>query len=274
MGPCSHDEVDYEEAAGSNFFQLFEEDEAWYLPSGDEHLKLRRLYDNNRPCDTLVVAFSSSNAHFDFDGSFSRLQAEEKLSALLVTDDEMTWFLRSTEDGGDPFGPVVKLVSDEVEYLQPKHLVTFGYCRGGYAAVRAGVALGATSIFALSPQVFIDPVERRERELPRAYFDWYLEKIKGATDTPMDSLVSVLAGECGRNTDIQVHVGAGADLDRQEVEMLEKEVQISSANHTVSIHVHAQCGHELPLDLKTSNRLYPLLMRMFVGVPEGEKPTP
>eukprot|EP00959_Pyramimonas_sp_CCMP1952_P098951 2068484-Pyramimonas_sp.AAC.1 len=151
---------------------------------------------------------------------------------------------------------------------------------GGYAAIRAGVALGATSIFALSPQVFIDPTERRERELPRAYFDWYLEKMKDAMVAPMESLVSVL-GTClpSVNTRIHVHVGAGADLDRQEVEMLEKEVHrarqdLGGNSILISTHVHEQCGHELPLDLKMQNKLDPLMKRMLTGVHEYSKTEP
>jgi hypothetical protein len=70
--------------------------------------------------------------------------------------------------------------------------------------------------------VFLNPVERRERELPRAYFDWYLEKIKEAANAaPMNSLVTVLANcEPSVDTAIEMHVGAGADLDVQEVNLI------------------------------------------------------
>jgi hypothetical protein len=153
MKPESDDE---EETSAGIFFELFEESTVWSLPHGDELLELRRLYQlDAEPCTTLIVVFSSTNAHFDFEGSFARLRdrtAQDRMSALFVTDHELTWFLRDSESG-DPYGPVIKLVAAEVARLQPKNLATIGYCRGGYAAVRAGVALGAARIFALSPQV-------------------------------------------------------------------------------------------------------------------------
>ena len=231
-----------------------------------------------------MIAFSSGAAHFDFEGSLNKLCSSgqcEAISAILVSDAETAWFIR--DNGvGDSFGPVVSLLRVELERRRPQKLLVIGYCRGAYAAVRAGVELGADKILAFSPQCFIHPQQRRELSLPPAYFDEMLEALHRA-DAPLESLASVLrrtdlheGGSLG--TEVALHVGGDAVGDAREVALLLAALEAAQQQEeveelaiqpaalpargglvAVTSHVHAGCGHELPLALKGQGLLLPLL---------------
>ena len=64
------------------------------------------------------------------------------------------------------------------ECARPNRLVTIGSSMGGYAAVRAALALNADAALAFAPQVAIDPSTRAERGLPSAPFDGLLNGLK------------------------------------------------------------------------------------------------
>ena len=160
-------------------------------------------------------------------------------------------------------------VQREIQRLQPERLLTIGYCRGGYAAVRAGVVLGADSVLAFSPQCFIDPAERKMLGLPATYYDCFLNALKEA-DAPLDSLSSVLSRTtCARHTSIELHVGAqdvggvAGRLSSTKSGTLGLRIAASSRVE-ISVQTHVGCGHEVPAGLKQSGDSIQLLER-WVG---------
>ena len=52
---------------------------------------------------------------------------------------------------------MVATLRREIEHLQPSRVVTIGSSMGGYASVRAGIALNADVAVAFSPQVLLEP---------------------------------------------------------------------------------------------------------------------
>ena len=65
------------------------------------------------------------------------------------------------------FDGVVQRLALEVAALRPSRVVTIGSSMGGYAAVRAGLALNADAAVAFSPQVLIDASHRGAPPAPR-----------------------------------------------------------------------------------------------------------
>lgn len=271
-----------EATAAELFFTTFEE--PWRLPRGMDGLFLRPLLEAEDSCmhgGTLIVAFSSGAAHFDFESSLrklsSSLQNSHRLGGLLVGDSETAWFLRQDEASADAFDPVVELVQREIQRLQPERLLTIGYCRGGYAAVRAGVVLGADSVLAFSPQCFIDPAERKMLGLPATYYDCFLNALKEA-DAPLDSLSSVLSRTtCARHTSIELHVGAQDVGGVAEMAAFHKEWNSRAENRgasrvEISVQTHVGCGHEVPAGLKQSGGLIQLLERWVGSAASAERP--
>ena len=78
----------------------------------------------------------------------------------------------------DCYDPLIALLRVEIAALQPKHIVTVGASMGGYAAIRAGVMLGATTAIAFGPQVILAPCERRLLGLPLGVMDPPLEALQ------------------------------------------------------------------------------------------------
>ena len=278
-------EADHEADVALAFFDTF--DEAWKLPRGEQAIYMRVLSDP--ACDskqteerTLIIAFSSGAAHFDFESSLVKLRELQRqrngdgtsmLDGMLVSDSELAWFLRAPAESlaeasdDDAYAPVVALVRRELERLRPRRLYTVGYCRGGYAAVRAGIALGAHKVLAFSPQVYIDPAERACHGLPAAYFDDHLAGLRDAS-APLDSLASVIARRCagGDSSTMQIDIHMGSEDVGGVLEMaaLKEALQHCAASSrwpglSVVAHEHAACGHEVPLCLKQAGRLMPVL---------------
>ena len=238
-------EVDHEADIATAFFSTF--DEAWELPCGEAALYIRVLGDDSA-CNssdaerTVIVAFSSGAAHFDFENSLMKLRELRQhnsckgagnLDGMLVSDSEVAWFLRAPPvsidmQSFDAYDPVVSLVRRELERLRPRRLYTVGYCRGGYAAVRAGVSLGAHKVLAFSPQVYIDPAERACHGIPAAYFDEHLAGLRDA-GAPLESLASVLArphpGSASPALQVDIHVGSDDLGGMQEVAALKEALQ-------------------------------------------------
>ena len=91
---------------------------------------------------------------------------------------------------------MVTVVRRELAALQPRCLLTMGYCRGGYAAVRCGVALRAHKVLAFAPTCFLRPAQRRELRLPAMYFDEHLASLAaGSNGSPLASLSEALCAE-------------------------------------------------------------------------------
>ena len=197
-------EDDAEADASAAFFDLLE-DNSWTLPRGDEALHVRPLTTTgDRDADvggTLIVAFSSSGAHLDFEATLGRLRDEatrmgdSPVHGLLVSDAEFAWFVRTpSSDEEDEYSAVVGLVRREVLRHRPRRLLTLGYCRGGYAAVRCGVALHAHRVLAFSPTCYLQPAQRRHRRLPACYFDSYLDSLSAhAEHAGLDALHEAFA---------------------------------------------------------------------------------
>ena len=98
---------------------------------------------------------------------------------LFCRDMQQAWYLRGTDDeprGG--FAAVIAALRKELDALRPARLVTLGASMGGYAAIRAGISLGAHVAIAFSPQVLVDSTAREDAQLPRMPFDELLRHLK------------------------------------------------------------------------------------------------
>jgi len=203
----------------------------------------------------------------------------DQLHVLQVSDKKQAWFHRASEaDDADPFSPVISLVAREIERLgvQPARVATLGFCCGAYAAVRVGLGLGAARVLAFSPQVYIHPDERRDRQLLPAYFDHTLESLRDAGACPLDSLVSVLRKAAPRLSSrndavlVELHIGADAVEDVQEVLLFTEELRELDPdvllNVSVSVHTHPGCGHAVPYCLRNAGTLQELLWGHLCGL--------
>ena len=270
---------DEEEAVAAAQFSKLLDDKTWSLSHGSEGLHARSLVDGHG--GTLLVAFSSGAAHFDFEASFNALRDDDDmLRGLLVSDSDLTWFLRAPleeEEGesSDAYSAVISMVKHEIAKRRPARLLTLGYCRGGYAAIRCGLALNASRILAFSPQCYLHPEERSSKGLPPSYYDGHLEALM-KVDAPMDSLEEVLTRRAKVDAaaiEIDLHVGGDCEGDVLETSKLvswwkessSKECGSPSSSIKLSHHVHDRCGHELPLNLKQNGQLVPLLRGWLNG---------
>ena len=230
------------------------------------------------PCETLVITFGGltqgfpgvvtpGRAQHEFVGVCRRLGTPH---ALFVRDPFQSWYLRAclTEDGDvDPYASLIALLRHEVAVLRPTRIVTIGASMGGYAAIRAGAALGAHTTIAFGPQIFLHPDERRLLELPLAVMDPPLETLQrdaAAVGIQLEkqSLCVVLgkaralsAGEpTTSGTDVVMHVGdwprGGDNLEaRLLLEVLGRG----------KVYLHHKHGHNLAFGLRENGFLEPLL---------------
>lgn len=116
---------------------------------------------------TLCIAFSSwsgsrgrTGAAFgfaEFELAFRRAGIR---TALFVRDPLRAWYLRGIGTAGHTFESVVARLAEEIAISRPARVVTVGASMGGYAAVRAGIALRADTVLAFGPQVVLAPRER------------------------------------------------------------------------------------------------------------------
>ena len=127
-----------------------------YGPSPDD--SLLRVYGEGR-AEVLLVAFAGLMGggggvpHHEFVGACTRTGVSH---ALFLKDPLKSWYLFGLDtDDCASFDSVVQVIAAEVRALQPRRLVIVGVSMGAYAAVRAGVALGAAAVLALAPQVTI-----------------------------------------------------------------------------------------------------------------------
>jgi len=202
---------------------------------------------------------------------------------------------------------VVDAVEREVAALRPARVVVVGASMGGYAAIRAGIALRADSVVAFSPQVFIDREERSRLALPPSSFDADLSRVqagcaqRGMTRLPsaIDALLGSSAvlgavsadgeaaevaavgcamlgtkmGAVGRAAErcprIEVHVGSGAAGDVREAKLLCEALARSGHGAACSMDVHPHCGHMLVGDLRNRGALDVLLHRVLGTAPPG-----
>ena len=96
-------------------------------------------------------------------------------------------------------------------------MVTLGSSAGGYAAVRAAVELPADEAVAWSPQVLLDPSERRAAQLPRMAFDSLLHAVREVArleGLALPSLCEAVRRARPPLPAVRLHVGA---LERGDV---------------------------------------------------------
>ena len=270
---------------------------------------LLRKYAPGRPCGTLVITFGSltmgydgapthKEAQFEFVGACRRLHASH---ALHVRDPLQSWYLRCVPENGDvdrvdqvegaapdagpagAYDALLTVLRQEIDILKPSSIVTVGCSMGGYAAIRAGLALGARTVVAFSPQVFIDPETRNRLQLPWQVFDPSLEKLRHSCNAfPMDSLLVALDGAPMQSSrvssdaaiaarsshcEVALHIGDRARGDKLEARLLEAAAVACTSQpaRTVRVQVqvneHARSGHMIAAALRTNGQLDTILQR-------------
>ena len=154
-------------------------DEARFLAVLAEELRLRRTQgdallrcydsDGNGAAETMVITFGGLQlqvggghgggvAPHEFVRSCQKAGARY---ALFVRDVTRSWYCRGLGpafgNGAscDSFDAMIAGLRAEIARLRPRRVVTIGSSMGGYAAIRAGLALNATRAVAFSPQVII-----------------------------------------------------------------------------------------------------------------------
>ena len=158
---------------------------------------------------------------------------------------------------------------------------------GGYAAVRAGLAVGAAGILAFGPQIFVHPTHRAALALPYMFFDDPLAELQAEAreaGVPTESAFACWHRRCSLLTPltqpvtqpvIEVHVGEDAPSDVLEATLLREAMAMASEpfldcpaqglgqrgrrQPTVSVRVHAGLGHSLAKDLRDAGHLAALL---------------
>ena len=230
-------------------------------------------------CDTLTIAFAGYGgggvARHEFVGACSKAEASH---ALFVKDAHNSWYLHglgeSQEASETSFDAVVQAVADDVAGLKPKRVVLLGASMGGYAAVRAGLALRVARpevaefrILAFGPQVFIDPEERALLGLPAGSWETELRRLKGVCArravVMASALDALLAPEVHDEAtpppvEITLYVGALAKSDVIEARLLE-EAASTSSSCSVTVHVQEEVGHNNVRLLRESGALDELL---------------
>lgn len=267
--------------------------------------------------ETLVIAFAGADANLgggaqggvpshEFVASCRRAGVTR---AIFVRDALRAWYLRGVAldgpghprahgEGGavasvrsdDPmrdvgrslrnlrsFDAMVAGLQAEIAALRPARVVTIGSSMGGYAAVRAGLALDADAVVAFSPQVVIDPDERARMQLPAAPFDSLLCTLKAASelvDAPLTSLVEAVeaAARDGHSCAIDLHAGSAEVGDVYEAQLLSEaceRAQQRAATATASgraptckLTVHEGRDHNLVTEMRNEGALDALLARV------------
>ena len=206
----------------------------------DEGLLRMSWVDHGAPCKALIICFASLAVHdaagipqvnFEFVGSCKRAGATH---GIFVKDLHQAWYLRGTGDTLQSFDALMRTLRREIHHLRPARVVTLGASMGGYAAIRAGVALGAASALAFVPQVFVDPEERDALELPWMAFMGSLRRLHAsrlaggpAGGLELTSLLPCVTS-CGHAMEIDVHVGARESGDVREAMLLREAAHVKA----------------------------------------------
>ena len=257
------------------------------------------------PCETLVIAFGGLQQRFggghgggvapyEFVKSCQRAGATH---ALFVRDPTRSWYCRGVggakaddeEDaavtpameGSESFDGMIAALRKEVKRLQPTRVVTIGSSMGGYAAVRAGLALSVDIAVAFSPQVLISPEMRRGASLDPMHFDELLSwlrvvgEVEGFELTPLTD--AARRAPVGCTTRLEVHAGSSEAGDVHEAELLvaavEEEARKRSSSSsgskrgdgggasvpTATLTVHPNRDHNLVIDLRDNGELHTML---------------
>lgn len=230
--------------------------------------------------ETLLVAFGGLEKRLGGGpGGFAPYEFVKTCEAvgarwtLFVRDNQQAWYLRGLEGhaSASSFDGVLEAIRAEISAVRPKRIVTIGASMGGYAAVRAAVALGADAAIAFSPQVLLDPHEREAAGLPVMTFDHKLCALKERAleeGFKLEALTSI--AKCAPDTAstvIELHVGAEEEGDVMEAHILRDAVRARSdtCGLTCTLQLHAGCDHSVVGALRDSGQLQPLLRRHLRG---------
>ena len=264
--------------------------------------------DRAHSCETMVIAFGGLQQHIggghsggmpphEFVRSCTKAGARY---ALFVRDASRSWYCRGLGDGafgdaaaGNTFESMVAGLRAEIDRLAPARVVTIGSSMGGYAAIRAGIALNADRAVAFSPQVLLHPDERRGAALEPMHFDELLSWLRLAASAEgfaMRSLVeAVREAPPSIFTAVEVHVGASEHGDVYEAERLQAAVDerhaagdggggggggVASRALSCTTFVHANRSHNLVLQLRDAGELYEMLFRWLAPSAAPADPSP
>jgi len=226
---------------------------------------------------TLLIAFSGADAALG-GGANGGIPSHEFVrscrkagvqKAIFVRDVLKSWYLRGLGGaGGDCFDDIVTMLRAEIEAIMPSRVLTMGSSAGGYAAIRAAIALHADGAIAFAPQIAIDPDLRRQRGLPKASFDDLLEGLRAIGDVEgfaresLDELVrNLVRQECdsalGARGGSGAH-GAPAYWGEQHANIDCAHTKGASARGGVRIEIHA--GDADPGDVSEA-----LLLEQTIG---------
>ena len=281
--------------------------------------------------ETLVVAFGGLQQRlgggvgggvppYEFVRSCQRAGARH---ALFLRDPTRSWYCRglgrgTVEEGGDgggdgggagngggssrrawretsTFDEMIEELQAEIRSLAPARVVTIGSSMGGYAAVRAGIALNADLAIAFSPQVLIEPKGRQAAALDPMHFDDLLSwlTVVGAVEGfELTSLVDAAnRAPLSCRTRIELHVGATDAGDVFEAEMLVDAVAGrrgskgskggggggggggsggSAQRMHATLRVHPNRDHNLVVGLRDSGELHAMLVGWLAPGGGGE----
>lgn len=237
--------------------------------------------DASSPATTMVLAFGGLQQQigggqaggvppFEFVRSCRKAGARH---ALFLRDPTRCWYCRGLGEGegGHSFEAMVEVLRREVAAIRPSRLVTIGSSMGGYASVRAGLALNAHVAVSFSPQVLLDPDERRAAGLRHAPIDANLSWLKivaaceGVSCTSLVDVVRVAPAAC--RTQIEVHVGALDRDDVREAHLLRDAVQERAhCGPSLSLTVHRGREHNLVVAMRDAGELHARL-RSWLEVP-------
>ena len=251
---------------------------------------------------TLLICFAGADANLG-GGIKGGMPSHEFVSscrragvshALFVRDCLRAWYTRgigigaggSGEAEARSFEGVIAELRREIDAVRPARVATIGSSMGGYAAVRAGLALDADVAVAFSPQVIIDAADREARELPHAPFDGLLRTLATlapVAGVPTPSLVEcALAAPSHCRTAIELHAGTADPGDVYEALLLEAAVAQrrhtgagsttmnaadtadTAADAAVScvLNVHEGRDHNLVKEMRDAGELHELLQRI------------
>ena len=258
---------------------------------------------------TLVIAFASwsgsrereadgpgmAGGFAEFAGAFRRAGISH---GLFVRDPLRAWYLRGIGDAGHSFESVVARLEEERARLRPARVITVGSSMGGYAAIRAGLALRADVVLAFGPQVVLAPSERAALALRPSPYDRSLAALDAdgeAEGFDRTSLLDVVRafvaappaptqrerepprvpaaappprGEASGGTRVHVFAGGKCAGDVQEARLLEKAI---SGGRQAAALVSCSCtivpgsDHAVAAAMKASGQLQEVLCRHYRG---------
>ena len=226
---------------------------------------------------TLLICFAGADSNLGggADGGVQRHSFMAACSragvrhALFVRDASRGWYERGIDGEGRDFASVVSLLREEVWRMRPSRLVTLGSSMGGYAAVRAGLALDADLAIAFSPQAVLHVSTREALGVPPAPFDMFLlgleafAAVEGFEPQPLSAVIAETAWST--TCAIEVHVGGADEGDLIDAELLRRAVEERRTRGALGISceivVHPGEDHNLVCSMRDSGELHAMLQR-------------